>query len=195
MNKEELKKQFLLKRLEDPNVEEWEKKEIRNKLGIFQELTEETFEKHRNENNIRFFYDYIDQHINRLNRQNRTNNSLQELPDNLKSIYHLYPFSSILESDCFSDYSGKSLNQYEEENGDTSLREERDGLLKGLMDLELGVDKTLLEECWKKDEITDVEIEQIQERFWSADYKKDFLERYLNFIDSNKKELLGLQNI
>ena len=26
MNKEELKKQFLLKRLEDPNVEEWEKR-------------------------------------------------------------------------------------------------------------------------------------------------------------------------
>lgn len=40
-----------------------------------------------------------------------------------------------------------------------------------------------------KDEITDVEIEQIQEKFWSADYKKDFLERYLNFIDNNKKEL------
>lgn len=195
MNKEELKKQFLLKRLEDPNVEEWEKKDIRNKLGIFQELTEEAFEKHRNENNIRFFYDYIDQHINRLNRKNRTNNSLQELPDNLKSIYHLYPFSAILESDCFRDYSEKSLNHYEEENGDTSLREERDGLLKGLMDLELGTDKTLLEECWEKDEITDVEIEQMQERFWSADYKKDFLERYLNFIGNNKKELLGLQNI
>jgi hypothetical protein len=54
MNKEELKKQFLLKRLNDHNVEEWKKKDIRNKLGIFQELTEEAFEKHRNENNIRF---------------------------------------------------------------------------------------------------------------------------------------------
>lgn len=52
MNKEELKKQFLLKSLEDPNVEEWEKKDIRNKLGIFQELTEKVFEKYRNENNI-----------------------------------------------------------------------------------------------------------------------------------------------
>lgn len=194
MNKEELKKQFLLKRLEDPHVEEWEKKDIRNKLGIFQELTEEAFEKHRNENNIRFFYNYIDQNINRLNRKNRTHNSLQELPDNLKSIYHLYPFSAILESDCFRDYSDQSLNHYEEENNDTSLREERDGLLKGLMDLGLGADKTFLEECWKKDEITDAELEQIQEKFWSSGYKENFLKRYVNFIGKNKTELLGLQN-
>ncbi|RKE88816.1 hypothetical protein BXY58_0943 [Epilithonimonas arachidiradicis] len=34
MNKEELKKQFLLKRLEDPNVEEWEKKDIRGLQNI-----------------------------------------------------------------------------------------------------------------------------------------------------------------
>ena len=133
--------------MEDPNVEEWEKKDIRKKLGIFEVLTEEAFEKHLNDNNIRFFFDYIDQNIDRLNRKNRTHNSLQELPENLKSIYHLYPFSSILESDCFRDYSEKSLSNYEEENEDTSLREERDGLLKGLMDLELTEDKIFLEEC------------------------------------------------
>lgn len=92
----------------------------------------------------------------------------------MKSIYYLYSFSSTLESDCFRDYSEKSLNDYEEENGDTSLREEKNGLLKGLMDLELEEDKSFLEACWKKDEITDIEIDQIQEKFWSSDYKKVF---------------------
>lgn len=48
-----------------------------------------TFENHRNENNVRFFYDYIDENINRLNRKNRTDNSLRQLSIALEKVWNL----------------------------------------------------------------------------------------------------------
>lgn len=192
-SKEDLKKQFLLKRLEDPTVQEWEKKDIRTKLGMFKKLTEQDFDKPKDKLYATFFYEYIDQNANRLNKKNKTNQSFQTFSDNIKSIYYLRSFSATFESDCFWDYSEKSLKEYEQRNGD-SLRDEKNGLLKGMEILGLTEDVGFLENYWGKDEITDLEIDQIQEKFWHPDFEKNFLDRLVNLIIKNKEELLELQD-
>ncbi len=193
-NKEELKRQFLLKKLEDPTVGEWEKRNIRKELGIFTKLTEQDFDRPKDEKYLYFFYYYIEQNIFRLNKKNNTNTTFSKLSDYIKSIYYLYSFSSTFESDGFWDYSEVSLKQYEQESDD-NLREEKIGLLKGLKDLGLTEDATFLEQVWNKEEISDDEIDQIQERFWHIDYKKDFSDRIANFIIKNKVEFLELQDL
>ena len=193
-SKEELKKQYLIKRLEDPEVDEWEKKKIRNKLGIFSRLTEQDFDKPKDNNFTTFFHNYIEQNIGRLNKKNKTNNSFEVFPENIKSIYNLWSFSATFESDCFWDYSEISLKKYEQEN-DYSLREDKNGLLKGMQNIGLTEDSEFLEAYWNKTDITENDIEEIQAKFWGSDYKKDFLNRVINLIIKSKTELIELQDL
>ncbi|SOD19944.1 hypothetical protein [Pedobacter xixiisoli] len=186
--------QLLLNRLQDPNVNKWEKSKIRAKLGIYLKLEEGDFDKPHDHNYSTFFYDYISDHIGRL-KKNDASFQFDHLPQPIKTIYYLWGFSSVFESDGFKDYAESALDEYEKRNG-YSLRDDKTNILNGLEILGLTEDKKLLEDIWSKTEnITDDEITKLQQRFWDADYKADFEARLTNFIKDHPKELLELQNL
>lgn len=185
--------QVLLKRLEDPNVNKWEKLKIRSKLGIYLKLQEEDFDRTDNDRYSTFFYEYISDQIGRLKKEDASF-KFENLPVNIRFIFCLWGFSSLFDSGAFRDYSDNSLDEYEKRNG-YSLRSDKTDILNGLVALGLADDKQLLKSIWSKAEvISNEEIEELQKKFWSIGYKTEYENRLKNLIKRNKKELLELQN-
>ncbi|WP_298481470.1 hypothetical protein [uncultured Maribacter sp.] len=188
MTKDNSKTIFLKKQLENPNIEEWEKKNIRRKLGIYTKIIESDFEKEENDKYISFFSDFIEEQINRLNRVNRTHNSFENFSENIKSIHYLSSFSSFFESDSFKDYSENKILDDE-----VWLHEERDGLLNGLIIIGLNKDANNLKKIWNQNIISENEIEMLQNKYWNTEFSKMITKKIIELIKTTKQELLNLQ--
>lgn len=185
MNKKEAKNQYLRIRLEDPNVEEWEKKEIRKKLGINKSVSKDEYTSKTGDQLLHFVYTYLDDQLLFIRRKKRTNEVFDFLPDNLKTIYHLSMYSS-----CFEDDSLEQLYEYEDSVEDMKK------LSQAFRVINRDTEAALINSVLSKGKIKEKDIERLQEHFWESGSTVQDIEKAIeNYIFLNIEELLDLQNV
>ena len=176
--------QFLQKQLADPNVSEYEKKRIRQRLGVEVIYSENDFtDKHKHEL-LSFVADYLEDQLSIIRKKKKTNSPFDFFTDTLKTIYYLSGYSGFFEED--------SLEQLY----DIGDFDEIKGIAEGFKKINRLSDAELVESLLKKRKITEKKVEQLLDHF-----RED--ENVVHEIDSGVEklirahldEILSLQNM
>lgn len=184
MDKKEAKRLYLLKQLEDPNVSEFEKKSIRQRLGIKTVITKDDLIKRKGTDLISFTGTYLYDLLPVLRREKRTKNPLELFSETQKHIYYL--------SNCFAILDEDSLEQLE----DVDDFSEVDGLIESLKLIGRVEDAELLYCNLKNGKITNKKINKVLDHFREDMDAIDGIEKDIeSFILRNIEELIKLQNI
>ena len=184
MDKKEAKKQYLKTRLEDPAVSEWEKNQIRQRLGINETISENDFRSKPIDELLYYVYNYLENQLSAIRRKKRTNTPFEYLPENIKTIYYLSTYSSDFESDSL-----EQMYEYEESVDD--MRK----LAQAFKQIERQEEATLIETILKKGKITDNDVELLQEHFWEYNVAEEIEKAIEKYIYQNMSSLLQLQTI
>ena len=183
--KKDAKMQYLRMELENPNTSQFEKAQIRSRLGIIQHFSENDFLNKTGYELRKFVLQYIDEQLNVLRRKNRTNAPFDLLTENVKSIYYLSFYEGMFEDDSFVYYF---------DDVDLDLDADLDdinGLINALQQINRNIDARLIKSVLKKKKFDDYELEKLQNHF---DEIEDELEIDIErFIRENIADLLALQ--
>ena len=181
MNKKAAKEQYMRMQLADPNVSEFEKEQIRQRLGIVIFVAESDFTNKHGDELFEFVFRYLNNHLTRIRQQKRTNSPFDFLSENLKAMYHLSTYANVFEDDCLAYMLDESKNDYKL-------------LSKSFEMIGKKNEATLINSMLTKRVITNEEIEKLQEHFWDSNTIVHELNMTIEkFIVSNITELIELQ--
>ncbi len=184
MDKKEAKMLFMRQRLDDPNVTEFEKQRIRQRLGVETVCSEADFLDKQGFELLRFVFNYLNDQETVIRRKKRTNAPFGFFSDLQRTIYYLSGYDSILEQD--------SLEQLH----DIGDFEDIKGLILGFRTIGRFSDAELIESVINKRKISDREIERLLSHFRDDEQAVNEIETEIEkFIRANIKEILELQNL
>lgn len=184
MEKKEAKIQFMRKQLEDPDVSEFEKQQIRQRLGIETVYLEADFlDKHGYEL-LSFVFNYLNDQQTVIRRKKKTNSPFDFFTDKQKTIYYLSSYDGILEED--------SLEQLY----DIGDFEDIKGLVAGFKTIGRFSDAELVQSVLNKGKITSKKIQQLLDHFIEDEHVVHEIEIEVEeFIRANIREIIELQNL
>ena len=185
MDKKEAKLLYLKMRLDYPTVPDWEKKEIRQRLGINLPATESDFTAKTGDELFHFVFNYLDEQLSAIRRNKRTNSAFDYLSDSLKTIYHLSNYSANFESDSL-----EQIYEYEESVDDMRR------LSQAFRTIDRIDEATLIDSVLNKGQITDNDVELLQQHFWESDNAVEQIESAIeSYIKGHIGDLLNLQEV
>lgn len=184
MNKKELKNQYLLKQLEDPNISDFEKQEIKQRLGIETTYSEEDFNTKHGYELLSFVFTYFNDQLPVIRRKKRTSSPFDFLTNNQKTAYYLSGYDLILEQDSLEQLC--DLDDFDEIKG----------LVEGFKTIGRFADAELVKSILNKKKISDKKITQLLDHFQEDEKITHEIEIEVEkFIRNNIKEILELQEI
>lgn len=182
MDKKEAKKLFLTKQLEDPNISDFEKKQIRRRLGIKTIFSKDDFTCKHGDQLISSVATFIDDLLPVIRKERKTSNPFDLLSDIQKTTYYLCYYLSILDED--------SLEQLD---GDLS---EIDEVIKGFETIGRKSDAELITSMLKQGKITHKKITKILDHFQEdVDVISSIDKNIESFILFHINEIIDLQNV
>lgn len=184
MNKKESKRLFLEKQLEDPDLNEFEKKSIRQRLGIAPVFSKEDFLNKSEFELLSFVSSFLTDQLPVIRRKMRTNSPFEHLSEIQKMTYYLSYYSSILEEDSLDQ-----LYDLEDFNEIQNLILSFDKI--GLID-----EAEFLKSKINGKKLTEKKIKQLLDYFIEDDQNIDRIEkRITEFIQDNLDEIIKVQDL
>ena len=182
-SRKDLKDGALRRELGDPSVPDWRKRRIRERLGLeglleASELSGDLEDGDLEDGVLDRVRRAVDAHARRV--------GFGALPADVAALSYAFEVTAVFEDDGFRDYSDAGLEE------DPSLAPDRDGLLAALRRLGLGADADRVEAVWRQDEITDGDVEALQDRYWSDAFGRDLRARTGRLVREAAPALLAL---